>query len=100
LRFDKNLDKRLLKVAYVLGRQSIVLDDSLFDATLLKNFENLSHVVANDKINALSVYLDLTTILDVIVANAIPKILNKLLKVKQKTLLFTSNFHNFEIASK
>jgi len=100
LRFGKNLDKRLLKVACVLRRRSIVLGNSLFDATLLKNFENLSHVVANDKISVLSVYLDLTTILGVIVANAIPKILDKLLEVKQKTLLLTSNFYNFGIASK
>ncbi len=78
----------------------IVLGDSLFDAALLKNVENLSHVVANDEISALSVYLDLTTISDVIVANAISKILEKLLEVKQKTLLPTSDFHNFKIASK
>ena len=100
MRFDKNLDKRLLKIAYILERQSIVLDNNLFDATLLKNFKNLSHVVANNKINALNVYFDLTTILGVIVANAISKILNKLLEVKQKTLLFTSNFYNFRIANK
>jgi len=100
LRFDKNLDKRLLKIAYVFERQSIVLDDSLFDVALLKNVENLSHVIANNKISVLSVYLDLTTILNVIVANVISKILKKLLEVKQKTLLFTSNFYNFEIANK
>ncbi len=100
MRFDKNLDKRLLKIAYVFERQSIVLDDSLFDVALLKNVENLSHVIANNKISVLSVYLDLTTILNVIVANVISKILKKLLEVKQKTLLFTSNFYNFEIANK
>ncbi len=100
LRFDKNLDKRLLKIAYVFERQSIVFDDSLFDATLFKNVKNLSHVIANNKINVLSVYFNLTMILSVIVANAISKILEKLLEVKQKTLLLTFDFYNFKITNK
>jgi hypothetical protein len=98
LRFGEDLDKRLLKAACVFGRQSIVLGDSLFGAALLENVENLSHVAANDEVSALSVYLDLTAISGVIVANAIPKILEKLLEVKQKTLLSTSDFHDFGIA--
>jgi hypothetical protein len=98
LRFGEDLDKRLLKAACVFGRQSVVLGDSLFGAALLKNFENLSHVAANDEVSALSVYLGLTAISGVIVANAIPKILEKLLEVEQKTLLPTSDFHDFGIA--
>lgn len=82
LRFDKNFDKCLLKIANVLMRQSIILNDHLFDATLLKNFKNFLYVIANDEIRILNVYFNLATILSFIVANAIFKILKQFLKVK------------------